>query len=103
MPMLVLGLALSAIGMRVGGRSVQRSVYRPDPWSLPEWLVAGSGVVAAVLMVVQADRAPDALVLPVQPLAAPALPLLAVLGILVAALPALLAPDPPATRRGADR
>lgn len=100
MPMLVAGLALSAIGMHVGGRGVQRSVYRPDPWALPEWLVAGSGVVAAVLMVVQAGRAPEALALPVQPLAAPGLPLLAVLGILLAAVPAFLAPDPPVARRG---
>lgn len=100
MPMLVAGLALSTIGMHVGGRGVQRSVYRPDPWALPEWLVAGSGVVAAVLMVVQAGRAPEALALPVQPLAAPGLPLLAVLGILLAAVPAFLAPDPPVARRG---
>ncbi len=103
MPMLVLGLVLSAIGMRVGGRNVQRSVYRPDPWGIPEWLVAGSGIAAAVLMVVQAGRAPDALILPVDPLAAPALPLLAVLGILVAALPAFAAPDPPVARRGTSR
>jgi energy-coupling factor transport system permease protein len=103
MPMLVLGLVLSAIGMRVGGRSVQRSVYRPDPWGLPEWLVAGSGLAAAVLMVVQAGHAPDSLVLPIQPLATPSLPLLAVLGILVAALPAFVAPDPPVARQEATR
>ena len=102
LPMLVLGLGLSAIGMRVGGRSVQRSVYRPDPWALPEWLVAASGVVAAVL-VVQTTRAPGTLVLPVEPLAAPALPMLAVVGILAAALPAWVAPAPPATRGGGDR
>lgn len=103
MPMLVLGLTLSAIGLRVGGRSVQRSVYRPDPWALPEWLVAGAGVAAAALMVVQAGRAPAALVLPIQPLAAPALPLLAVLGILLAALPAFVAPTPPLARRSGGR
>ena len=103
LPMLVLGLGLSAIGMRVGGRSVQRSVYRPDPWALPEWLVAASGVVAAVLVVVQTTRAPGTLVLPVEPLAAPALPMLAVVGILAAALPAWVAPAPPATRGGGDR
>ena len=103
MPMLVLGLALSAVGMRVGGRSVQRSVYRPDPWGLPEWLVAAAGVIAAVLVVAQAGRAPDSMALPVQPLAVPALPVLAVLGLLVAALPAFVAPDPPVARRGATR
>jgi energy-coupling factor transport system permease protein len=100
LPMLVLGLVLAATGMRVGGRSVQRSVYRPDPWAVPEWLVCASGLLAAVLMAVQSRRTPDALVLPLDPLAAPALPLLAVLGILMAALPAFLAPDPPVARRG---
>jgi energy-coupling factor transport system permease protein len=86
--------------MRVGGHSVQRTVYRPDPWALPEWLVAASGLLAAGLVVVQSTRAPGALVLPLEPLAAPALPLLPVLGILVAALPAFVAPDPPVARRG---
>lgn len=103
LPMLVLGLALSAIGMWVGGRSVQRSVYRPDPWAVPEWLVAGSGLLAAVLVVVQSARAPGTLVLPLEPLAAPALPLLPVVGILAAALPAFVAPDPPVARRGDPR
>ncbi|SDP15085.1 energy-coupling factor transport system permease protein [Pedococcus dokdonensis] len=101
LPMLLAGLGLAALGMRVGGRSVQRSVYRPDPWAIPEWLVAGSGLLAAVAVVVQSTRAPGTLVLPVSPLAAPALPTLAVLGVLLAALPALVAPDPPAPRRGA--
>jgi energy-coupling factor transport system permease protein len=99
-PMLVVGLGLAAAGMVVGGRSVQRSVYRPDPWSWPEWVVAGSGVVAAALMALAARRDPAALTLPVDPLTAPALPLVAVVGLLVAGLPALLAPDPPVTRRG---
>jgi energy-coupling factor transport system permease protein len=103
MPMLALGLVLSAVGMRVGGRTVQRSVYRPDPWAWPEWLVSASGMVAAVLVVVQAGRAPESVVLPIAPLAAPALPLLAVLGILLAALPAFAAPDPPLTRHGGPR
>jgi energy-coupling factor transport system permease protein len=101
LPMLLLGLALAAVGMRVGGRSVQRTVYRRDPWALPEWLVAASGAVAAALVVVQASRAPGTVALPLQPLGAPALPLLPVLGLLVAALPAFVAPDPPAARRGA--
>jgi energy-coupling factor transport system permease protein len=80
---------------------VQRTVYRRDPWALPEWLVAASGVAAAALVVVQSHRDPGTLVLPLQPLGPPAQPLLAVLGILLAALPALLAPDPPVPRRGA--
>ena len=99
LPMLVLGLVLAGAGMVVGGRSVSRSVYRPDPWALPEWLVAGSGAAAAALLVLQSAHAPMTLTLPVQPLAAPALPLLAVGGLLAAALPVLVAPDPPTPRR----
>jgi energy-coupling factor transport system permease protein len=98
-PMLIGGLALCALGLWVGGRSVQRTVYRRDRWGGPEWLVAASGVVAAVAMFVQQHRDPMALVLPVDPLGLPALPLLVVGGLLVAALPAFLAPDPPQPRR----
>ena len=101
LPMLVAGLVLCAAGLRVGGRAVQRTAYRPDPWALPEWLVAGSSVAAAVLVVVAARLAPTAFVLPLEPLAPPALPLLAVVGLLVAALPAVAAPEPP--RRGGRR
>jgi energy-coupling factor transport system permease protein len=100
LPMLLAGLVLCGAGLWVGGRSARRSVYRPDPWAWPEWVVAASGLVAAALMVWQAHEAPSGLVLPVEPLAAPALPWLPVLGLLVAGLPALLAPDPPAPRRG---
>jgi energy-coupling factor transport system permease protein len=99
-PMLLAGLVLSGAGLWVGGRSVRRSVYRPDPWGLPEWVVAASGLVAAALMVWQAHDDPTALVLPVEPLAPPDLPWLPVVGILLAGLPAFLAPDPPAPRRG---
>ena len=50
MPMLA--GAVAAGGMHFGGRRTGRTQYRPDPWALPEWLVAGSGVVAAVAMFV---------------------------------------------------
>ena len=40
-PPLLLGLALSALGLWLGGRHVDRSTYRPDPWRGAEWLTAG--------------------------------------------------------------
>ena len=43
---------LAAVGLHLGGRRSGRTTYRPDPWALPEWLVAGSGVVAAVAVFV---------------------------------------------------
>ena len=94
------GSSSSAVGMRVGGRSVQRSVYRPDPWALPEWLVAASGLVAAALMVVQAARAPRHAG-PARSSRWPRPPCRCspCSGLLVAALPAFVAPDPPVSRR----
>jgi len=95
LPMLAAGVLLCAVGLAVGGRAVQRTAYRPDPWAWPEWLVAGSGILAAVLVLLVAHRQPSAVVLPLAPLRPPALPLLAVVGLLAAALPAFVAPAPP--------
>ena len=50
-PMLLIGAALAAAGSLIAGRRVTRTRYRPDPWRLPEWLVAGCGVVPAVVFV----------------------------------------------------
>lgn len=93
-PALVAGLVLAFAGLLLGGRRTRRSRYRPDPWAVPEALVAGSGVVAALTLIVTGSTDPAGLVL-ADPLAAPPVPWLAVLGILVAAMPAVLAPPPP--------
>lgn len=94
MPMLLAGALMSAVGIHLGGRRTGRTTYRPDPWALPEWAVAGSGLVAAVTMFVAAETSPGSLVL-ASPTQLPPVPLLPVLGILVAALPAVLAPPLP--------
>jgi energy-coupling factor transport system permease protein len=83
----------------VGGRRTGRSKYRPDPWALPEWLVAGCGASAAVAMFVNVARAPEELYLASVTMVPP-VPLLACAGILVAALPAVLAPPLPVVRAG---
>lgn len=100
-PLVAVGGVLAVVGLRLGGRTVVRSAYRPDPWLGPEWLTAGSGLVAATAMVLTSHSAPDALVLPLDPLAVPALPLLPLAGLLVAAAPAFLTPEPPRSRRSA--
>lgn len=94
LPMLLGGTVLAAAGIHLGGRRTGRTSYRPDPWALPEWLVAGSGLVAAVTMFVTVETDPASLVL-ASITAVPPVPVLAVLGILVAMLPAILAPPLP--------
>lgn len=94
-PVLVLGLVLAVAGLWLGGRAVQRSSYRPDPWALPEWTTTAAGVVTAGCLLVQARLDPLAMTMPIEPLGAPALPLLALAGVLVGALPAVLTPEPP--------
>ena len=94
LPMLLAGAVLGVAGIHFGGRRTGRSTYRPDPWALPEWLVAGSGLLAAVAMFVTVETDPASLVL-ASITAVPQVPLLATLGTLVALLPAILAPPLP--------
>jgi energy-coupling factor transport system permease protein len=94
-PTLLAGLAAAAAGIHVGGRRTGRTRYRPDPWALPEWLVAGSGVVAAAAVFVDVRLSPaDFFLASVTDV--PPVPLPAVAGILVALLPAVVAPPVPA-------
>jgi energy-coupling factor transport system permease protein len=103
LPLVAAGVALAATALALGGRRSLRTRYRPDPWGLPEWLVAGSGALAAAVLITAAAAGELALYPLTQPLAWPQLPPLPTLGILAAALPALAAPLPPrpAARRGA--
>jgi energy-coupling factor transport system permease protein len=94
LPTLLIGSGLAAAGLHFGGKRTRRTTYRPDPWALPEWLVAGSGLVAAVTMFVTVETDPSSLVL-ASITAVPPVPLLATAGTLVAMLPAILAPPLP--------
>jgi energy-coupling factor transport system permease protein len=97
LPSLLLGALLAAAGLALGGRRTRRTRYRPDPWALPEWLVAGSGLVAAAGLFVTGALDPAALHLS-GPLAVPPVPWLPVVTVLVALLPAVAAPAPPRAR-----
>jgi energy-coupling factor transport system permease protein len=94
LPTLLAGSLLAAGGIYLGGRRTGRTTYRPDPWALPEWLVAGSGLAAAVAMFVTLGTDPSSLVL-ASVTAVPPVPVVATVGILVAMLPAILAPPLP--------
>lgn len=95
---LVIGLLLAVGAMAIGRQRVTRTRYRPDPWALPEWLVVGSGAIAAAAMTAAAVRGVEGLVL-AGPLVVPPVPLLPVIGILIGLAPAVVAPPLQARRR----
>lgn len=95
LPMLAIGLGAAGVGFVLGGRRVQRTRYRPDPWRLPEWGVAATGVVVAALMFGVASVDPSVLNPSLQPLVWPSLPLVPTLAVLLGVLPAWIAPPPP--------
>jgi energy-coupling factor transport system permease protein len=97
MPTLIAGAALCCAGLGVGGRRLATTRYRPDPWQLPEWIVAGSGLFAAVVLIGSASDNVAALTPSFSPLHWPALPLLPTIAILVAAIAGIAAPPPPRT------
>jgi energy-coupling factor transport system permease protein len=94
LPVLLAGAALCCGGLLAGNRRVGRTSYRPDPWRAPEWLVSGSGLVAASLVIVAGRLRPEAVNPPWYPLSWPPLPALAAAGILLAAIAGIAAPPP---------
>lgn len=95
LPALGVGILACCGGLVAGGRRVGHSRYRPDPWALPEWVVAGSGVLAAVALLLASTGEASVLNPPVLPPAFPGVAWFPVLGLLVAALPAIAAPVQP--------
>jgi len=104
LPVLAVAVVLCGVGLALGGRRTARSRYRPDPWRQPEWIVAGSGLVALVTMAVARALDVPGLTISFSPLAFPNIPVLPVVGILVALVPIIAAPNPapaPATAASA--
>ncbi|MDJ0343654.1 CbiQ family ECF transporter T component, partial [Streptomyces sp. PH10-H1] len=93
-PVLLLGLVSALAGLRLGGRRSIRSRYRPDRWGIRAWLVSGSGVAVAALMIWAASHDPLALAPSTIPLTAPTLPLWPALSVLAGLLPAFVSPLP---------
>ncbi len=94
LPVLAVAAVLCGGGLTLGGRRTARSRYRPDPWRQPEWLVAGSGLIALVTMTIARSLDVPGLTISFSPLAFPSIPLLPVVGILIALAPAIAAPNP---------
>ncbi|MGV9310578.1 energy-coupling factor transporter transmembrane component T [Streptomyces sp. NPDC003691] len=96
LPAMAAGAALCLAGLRLGGRRVTRTVYRPDPWQLPEWAVAGCGVLAAALLFSGAGFDAAALNPSLYPLDWPSLPPVPAAAVLLAGAAGFLSPPPSA-------
>ncbi|MDX2598968.1 CbiQ family ECF transporter T component [Streptomyces caniscabiei] len=96
LPVLLAGVTAALAGLRLGGRRSPRTRYRPDAWGARAWLVAGSGVAVAALLIGSAAYDPAALHPVVVPLTSPDLPLLPTAAILLGLLPAFAVSAPTA-------
>jgi len=100
--LLVAGLVGSAIGLRLAGRRLQVTSYRPHPWRGRDALIAASGVLAAMIVLVLSWLNPDllgptlnslldpaALFPTTDPLSWPelSLPMLVIIGLVLAPIP----------------
>jgi energy-coupling factor transport system permease protein len=94
LPAILAGAVLCCAGLTLGGRRVTRTHYRPDPWLLAEWAVAGCGVVSAVLLYASTSYSAAQLDPSFSPLQFPPLPLLPAAGILLALVAGFAAPPP---------
>lgn len=96
LPALAVGSVLCLAGLRLGGRRVTRTTYRPDAWRFAEWAVASCGVLSAVLLFVNVGYNPAELNPSLYPLSWPTLPLVPAAAILLAGTAGFLAPPPSA-------
>lgn len=101
LPAMGAGALLCFAGLRLGGRRVTRTTYRPDPWHFAEWGVAACGVLSAVLLFTNAGFDAAELNPSIYPLSWPTLPLVPAAAILLAGTAGILAPPPTAHARPA--
>ncbi|OKH94655.1 energy-coupling factor transporter transmembrane protein EcfT [Streptomyces uncialis] len=94
LPAMAAGALLCVAGLRMGGRRVTRTTYRPDPWRFAEWAVAGCGVLSAVVLFGGAGFDAAALNPSIYPLSWPTLPLVPAGAILLAGAAGFLSPPP---------
>jgi energy-coupling factor transport system permease protein len=93
-PAILAGAVLCCAGLALGGRRVRRTHYRPDPWRLPEWTVAGCGLVSAVALYLSTGYSAADLNPSFHPLHFPPLPAAPAVAIVIAAVAGVAAPPP---------
>ncbi|WP_405789908.1 energy-coupling factor transporter transmembrane component T [Streptomyces sp. NBC_01367] len=101
LPAMAVGASLCFAGLKLGGRRITRTTYRPDPWRAAEWAVAGCGVLSAVLLFTHVGFNAAELNPSIYPLSWPTLPLVPAAAILLAGTAGFLAPPPTAPARPA--
>lgn len=93
--LLAVGVGAAVAALRISGRDVQRTQYRPIRWGLAETLAVACGVIPAVTIYLRANYGDAWILFPsVSPFQWPALDLPLLLVLIVAALPAFITPAP---------
>ncbi len=93
-PMVAGGVLAGLVGLRLSGRRVVRTRYRPDRLGLTEWLILACAVVAVLLSFLLGHLQVGVAYPPVQPLGWPAVSWLGLASVLVLAAPVLVTPAP---------
>ncbi|MHA7860059.1 energy-coupling factor transporter transmembrane component T [Tessaracoccus sp. Y36] len=98
--LLLAGVAAAVGALRVSGRTVKRSQYRPIRWALAETVAVAAGVGAAAVVHLIADSDDAGALFPsIYPFVWPELTLPLLLALVLAALPAFVTPPPTAAQR----
>lgn len=92
-------ISAAAVALAVASRHRNRTVYRPDPWGLSEWIVVFSGVATLLITIVTAVTDPLGMSPPTDPPTWPTLPLGALAALLTAAAAGVLSARPPEASR----
>jgi len=93
-PMVVVGVLVGFLALRLAGKRVRRTRYRPDSMKAPEWVVLGSAVLSCVGIIIVGGIEPSVVYPAVQPLGWPPVSPIAMLVVMVLIIPAFLAPRP---------
>jgi energy-coupling factor transport system permease protein len=94
-PTLLAGALVAALALRLAGRRVKRTRYRPDRWRMAEFVVIACGVVCATGLYFTSSFDPTAVYPSLYPLTFPTVTAIPLLAIVFAALPAVATPAPP--------
>lgn len=90
-----IGLILGGVTLWRAGRTRIRTVYRPDVWAVPEWLVSLAGVCVLGIFLAARISGDQVLILTPELNAWPVLPLWGLLAFGIACTPAITTPPPP--------